>query len=324
MPRKKHFLIGSANPVNRGFLAQIKNERRAIDTALNKKPELVHLISKPDLSFEELVDGFMDNEEIEFFHYCGHSSEIGVTLEASPTQGETVTKERFCNFLSSQKNLKIAFLNSCTSTSIGQELIKRGTVEVVIETVKPIYDEAAALFAKLFYGYLIKGESIKEAFNQSISVLEDPTKEKQENKRGDGFDDDTGSSTFPWRLYPSIADEQHLVNSWRLFTSIEGTLKTHKGPNLLCVYPPYKEYSRYFNGYFDDVKAVLNSPDFIDSKDEKDSIFVCDFESVRAENASLIERFDCLLFFVNAKFNEFWSTEKEYFRGSLGKLKVGY
>ncbi len=81
------------------------------------------------------------------------------------------------------------------AASISRELIRRG-VRAVIAAGWPVDDEAAALFAEAFYGYLLKGQS----FGISVFEARKDTWEKHRNSNTWGAYQAYGDPDF--RLYP--------------------------------------------------------------------------------------------------------------------------
>ncbi|MEI2768809.1 MAG: CHAT domain-containing protein [Nitrosomonas sp.] len=81
------------------------------------------------------------------------------------------------------------------AASISRELIRRG-VRAVIAAGWPVDDEAAALFAEAFYGYLLKGQS----FGVSVWQARKDTWEKHRNSNTWGAYQAYGDPDF--RLYP--------------------------------------------------------------------------------------------------------------------------
>ena len=326
MPQKKKILLSSANP-DRNFLALVNEEMNKINKALMEIPQKVQIASKANTTFRELVDTFLKTDEgraIELLHFCGHSSKYGIHLQDDNRAGDYTSVNSFINLLNQPNQLKIVFLNSCSSQYIGNTLVDQGVVEVVIETTHAIYDRDAVIFAEYFYRSLVVGKSLRASFQLAKEVLLKESKQQRGTARGPGFEH---IKTFPWRIYPDTEDPAHTVNSWRLFEPLSKELEDPGRKKLLCVFPDSVDNQNYFAA----VKNTIASNDFLPENTQK--IYVESFLRLKEETNTkdLIKKFDCLLFFLSKNFNIFWNgstgatedANKVYFENAIQQQKVG-
>lgn len=313
---KKKILIGNTNPLS--DLASIKVEREAIHNALDVCARYVHVIREADLSWSNLTKKFFrnnENEPIELFHYAGHSSSFGVTLEDGTTTGNEVSIQVLSDFLSNRENLKIVFLNSCSSKYIGEDLIAAGSIKVVIETTQPVYDNDAKIFSEAFYLSLADGKTIQEAFDEASNILKGMSDSERGNElpRGIGLEQDD----FPWRLNIDKNDPENIVNTWRLFEPIEKQLDGFEGMKVLCVFPE----SKYTNECYNAVKEVLND---VKKEVTEEDIYIMPFINLEKQGAfNSIDKFDSYLFFAAEGSITFLDQNQNLFKPFIQNKIVG-
>ena len=105
-------------------------------------------------------------DRVQIFHYGGHagSQELILTDQTADAKG-------IAQLLQGQKNLKLVFLNGC-STEAQVKQLQALNIPVVIATARPIEDQMAADFAAQFYEALAKKHTIKEAFDMASGFVE--------------------------------------------------------------------------------------------------------------------------------------------------------
>jgi hypothetical protein len=298
MPKKKfNILIADAN-ITANPLPAIGEEVNAIrdvlDTLLN---DCIH-DSRSNLSFSSLIQKF--NHDVEMLHWSGHSSRWGIQFDNE--NGEETSVADFVEFLRTYSNLKILFLNSCSSKHIGEELIKTGNIEVVIETTSPVYDNDAFLFSKLFYEELAKGHSIKNAFTNTQKAFKDADKALRPRIRGGKPSKESLEDTSIWHL--SYKKERQFIETWRLTPEsiVERVKANQSGTNVLCCYPEKEENCQYF----DFVENVLN---------EKEDLIVLDKNGLKLSDIKdLIPLCDFVLFFLDGTFNTYWKEKLQGYK----------
>lgn len=216
MYSNKKIFIASANAYNgnHSYLEKLRIERTIIVNLIKNciRPELV--TEDNEATFQTIFDKFndlIDKPQITFFHYMGHSNAEQIYLHNDGEGNLKISNQTFVDFLMHQKKLEIVVLNSCCSETLG-ELILRDcpNVKAVIETTSLIGDEAAALFAKMFYQGLVSGKNLASAFAQA-NVLQPVGKDKKRDTSD--YNQNKVEAINLWKL--SIRDEQY-ANNWTL------------------------------------------------------------------------------------------------------------
>jgi len=179
----------------------LKQESSDIKNALNDANLKGWIILDRDESLEQndlkrIVTGNYDDRII-IFHYGGHA---GSTLFLD--SGEKVD---IVPILAGQKNLKLVFLNGCSTKQQVDKLFKAG-IKAVIATSVPIGDSNAREFAKVFYDALASQKTIKRAFIAAKSNINSKVDNIPTFGGKDGISRGVGSLTHsssdsPWTLY---------------------------------------------------------------------------------------------------------------------------
>ena len=124
---------------------------------------------------ESLLEGIEEfKKEISILLFSGHASPNGLQAEdGNEAYGIGVAKN-----LNSKEcpNLKLVFLNGCTTKDMVGDLLDNG-VPVVIYTYSPVGDEQAAIFSKAFFKSLAgtnnpsEGRTIQDAFARANAAV---------------------------------------------------------------------------------------------------------------------------------------------------------
>ena len=174
----------------------------------------VELYKEESGTVEELVKVFEKYpNRISIFHYAGHAGGEGLRLEGGDGHAGGLA-----GFFAQQKdNLKLVFLNGC-STKPQVELLLQLGVKAVIATSSPIADPKAVFFSKAFYGSLAAKQTIERAFDHAVAALQ--TKYKIDGKpaiiefRGFKTAKKEKKEEVPWGLY--VKEEHRNILKWRL------------------------------------------------------------------------------------------------------------
>lgn len=175
----------------------------------------IHL--DPYTTISKMADYLIEfKDRVSVFHYGGHADSDALVL-----RDQTANASGIATLLKAQKNLKLVFLNGC-STKAQVELLLDLNIPVVIATAQPIVDETAVHFATKFYDALGKRHSIKEAFELASGYVqaqrnqENPTnygiKPTRDFTWSDSEEIEAGNSDFSWGLFYN--DESAL--EWKL------------------------------------------------------------------------------------------------------------
>lgn len=257
---RKGVLLASANPSREHYLDQLEQEVEAIYNILSA-PGLeskIAVFEETRMKLSRIFSRFNNRYagKVHMVHYCGHSDEEKIFLEKPGTIAtHAMDVGDFANFLKSQPDVEVVFLNSCSSYILGELLLKHSNIQAVIETTQQVTDIEAATFAISFYTLLANGKNLEQSFEvASIKHRADfeGEYEKVEVTRGIGFEKSDGSE---WRL--SFKEEG---NKWRLFPATvmdrlndlpEETVK------VLCYLSEKEE------AYYNALKASFSNEDIV-------------------------------------------------------------
>ena len=142
-------------------------------------------------------------DQVVIFHYGGHAGSKSLFLKDQEANADGIAE-----LLGQQQNLKLVFLNGC-STQAQVDYLQSLGIPAVIATSCPINDGLATEFAWHFYDALVKDYTLGEAFEQAASFL------KAENNQVScvrGILQECEMDTNTWIL--RVADEA--VYSWKL------------------------------------------------------------------------------------------------------------
>lgn len=174
------------------------------------------------------------NDRICIFHYAGHANGSSLELEKGGGYAEGLG-----NAFSSLSNLKLVFLNGCSTKGQVDYLMEKG-VKAVIATEVPISDLKATEFAEYFYRSLANKSTIKRAFTYAADYLTTKYGATEpvtiiEDHRGFSFDlDDEPTDPMPWGLYLKKESAEEILD-W--------TLPMHQTSK--AVRPPEEQQEEY-------------------------------------------------------------------------------
>ena len=227
----------------RNLVSEVRSIRRILE---NKVSPPYRIEVRGNATWEDIQDVFDRYEDrVTIFHYAGHADGLSLMLESASGDSAPVGIDGFVRYLAQQRNLKLVFLNGCTTANHAGALVQAG-LPAVIATSDLISDRAAALFSRRFYERLADQKSVKKAF-------EDAEISTQSQLFGsDGYRnlyredlEETGEE-FPWRLYGREAN-------WRLSLQKPAT-----GGALL---PYLCDRDRQVETFRDSLEMILNDRD---------------------------------------------------------------
>ena len=191
-------------------LPLLEEERKAITAELIPlaSKQYFQLFTEPSVTTEDLsryVAEFKDRVLV--FHYGGHadSDKIFLADQAANSGG-------LAQLLGLQSDLKLVFLNGC-STREQVELLFEAGIPAVIATTVPIADTAAKAFASIFYKALATQHNLEEAFKLAAADYFLKAGEAVGIYRGIGSQVEE-EERLPWGLY--IQEDQESVLQWKL------------------------------------------------------------------------------------------------------------
>ena len=153
----------------RGDLPELREESRKLQGALRKVPGRRTMLT--DLP----ADGHLgpiyqvlttQPDDIAIFHFGGHADEGQVLLD-SHLGAASVASEGLASSPGRRRNLKLVFLNGCSTRPQVQLLLDAGVL-AVIATARPIDDRAACDVAVAFYEALTAGGEAAPAGGRSL------------------------------------------------------------------------------------------------------------------------------------------------------------
>lgn len=196
-------------------LPLLKQESRAIKDALRalEARDFFKLEIDESTQLEDLIKTLTTYpDQLCIFHYAGHAGSTELELE-----GGAAFSKGLASLLGEQQQLKLVFLNGCSTQAQVEQLFKAG-VPAVIATSVPIQDNKAVAFSTAFYQALANKRSIKSAFEFAKSSLEAQFGDAPELgiNRGLALSQKSAKDqTMPWGLYLE-EDKAEEVLAWRL------------------------------------------------------------------------------------------------------------
>lgn len=191
-------------------LPLLEEERKAITAQLIPlaSKQYFQLFSEPSATIKDLSNYVAEfKDRILIFHYGGHagSTKILLTDQAANSDG-------LAQLLALQADLKLVFLNGCSTQEQVQMLFDAG-IPAVIATSVPIEDSSAKAFAEIFYKSLATQHSLEAAFKLAAADYLMKSGAAIGIYRGIGEAPDPKIG-LPWGLY--IQPEQEAVLQWKL------------------------------------------------------------------------------------------------------------
>lgn len=206
------------------YLANLKQESKQVNRALESLDDkgLVKIVREESADLETIFHNFNRfKDQIAIFHYAGHAG--GDNLQFEEGAGNA---DGLANLFAQQQDLKLVFLNGCSTKGQVDKLLEFG-VPAIIATSVPINDTKATAFATQFYRALANKSTIKAAFKFAVAWLQTKYGDAEvptimENHRGFSFgNDEEKKSVMPWGLY--LNDKPEILD-WTLPTRFVQTV----------------------------------------------------------------------------------------------------
>lgn len=206
MPNPRIYLAFANNLAVERFLPLLQEEKTAIYNALadGDKNSFYRLDHTELAKTDDICDYLIRNkDDVIIFHFGGHAeaSKLMMSDEEADAQG-------IAQMLVQQTNIKLVFLNGCSTKKQVKFLLDNG-IPAVIATATEIPDENAKIFAETFYKSLWRQYTLKDAFEMAaanlkskrkgpeVAMYRDLVETKKEEKEAD---------EFPWGLYSKKDD----------------------------------------------------------------------------------------------------------------------
>ncbi|MDW3647022.1 MAG: CHAT domain-containing protein [Bacteroidia bacterium] len=168
MARKPVVFLSFANDED-AYLSNIELEEDQIYQKLQDVHDngFIEIYNRGRSSIEDIFFQFTRfRDRIIIFHYGGHATGTHLQLQNQDANAKGLAK-----LMGQQNELKLVFLNGCSTLSQVKALQDAG-VKAIIATSVPIKDNKARIFAVQFYDSLANGASLEQAFNDAVSKLE--------------------------------------------------------------------------------------------------------------------------------------------------------
>ena len=195
----------------------LKEESRLLFRALEEldRKEYVRIHREESAETKDIFEGFARyKDRVAIFHYAGHANGTHLRLEEGAGDARGLA-----TLLGEQENLKLVFLNGCSSQGQVQTLFDAG-VKAVIATSVPIEDRKAMEFAERFYEALAHKRTIGQAFKLAEAYLKTRYGSDVEARFRDFVMEDFssfikeegGNGELPWALYIQDEYREEILN----------------------------------------------------------------------------------------------------------------
>ncbi|MEO0341481.1 MAG: CHAT domain-containing protein, partial [Bacteroidota bacterium] len=261
------FFLAFANDDDR-HLPLLDQERKSITQHLFplENQSFIQLVTESAATIQDISNYLSQiKDRLAIFHYAGHADSQSLVLKDQTADGEGLA-----DMLKLQKNLKLVFLNGCSTQEQVKRLLNNG-VPAVIATSVAIEDNSAKNFADTFYQNLATQHTIKEAFDMAAARHKMASSQPLEWHRSPGAaplvsDEDI----LPWGLY--TLDDARDVLDWKIPLRASGTFiianaglkyNASKGMNTKLVEVVANEiidYSPRIRFMFDEAKRRKKEP----------------------------------------------------------------
>lgn len=190
-------LLDAERKAIKGHLIPLANEQyfQLFDESTTSREDLVRYLSE-----------FKDRVAI--FHYGGHAESDQIILTDGSVHASGVAQA-----LAQQSELKLVFLNGCSTYGQVKELLALG-IDAVIATQVPIGDSSAQEFADVFYKALSTQHSLEEAFRMSAASYLMKKGEAVGIYRGQALEAPEEGENLPWGLY--VPEQNSTALGWKL------------------------------------------------------------------------------------------------------------
>lgn len=211
------FFLAFANDQDR-HLPLLDQERKEVIQHLLplENEQYIQLLTESSATINDLTSLITQvKDRLAIFHYAGHAESDKLFLA-----DQAANSDGLADLLGTQVNLKLVFLNGCSTKEQVERLLANG-VPAVIATSVPIGDTAAKEFANAFYKALATQHTLKEAFDIAASRQKMADGPEANWYRGQGLPPLAQDATFPWGLYTK--DDAKEILDWKISLVSAGT-----------------------------------------------------------------------------------------------------
>lgn len=191
-------------------LPLLDEERKVINGHLLPlaNQQYLQLVIEPSATTADISRYITDlKDRINIFHYGGHAGSKEILL-----QDQTANSDGIAQLLALQKELKLVFLNGC-STRAQVGLLQELGIPAVIATSIPIADQSARTFSDVFYRALAEDHTLEEAYKLAAANHLMTTGQAAGISRGMRVRKEE-TDPLPWGLY--ITEGKEAVLNWKI------------------------------------------------------------------------------------------------------------
>ena len=208
MPYKPYILFAFANEelIPDKYLRNLPKEQEALENLFSEPDgqELCENKILKNATVGQIIEHFQKQENtpspIQILHFSGHGSKDSLVFQTLERRNLNARNESLADFFGKYKSLKLVFLNACYTKALAEHLLGHD-IPAVIGTSQAILDEAATKFSLSFYKGMLRGHSLRRAFEEAKNQIEI----EFSNEFNGVFRDSKeigweGSSSVPWEL----------------------------------------------------------------------------------------------------------------------------
>ena len=205
------------------YLRNLPEEARRLRDALEAADQAgqCEVVIWQNATLKDILDVFQRAEfqrRIAIFHFAGHANGYQLLLESVEGQPAIAHAEGLAHFLGQQSNLKLVFLNGCSTRPQVEELLA-AQIPAVIATSQAIDDKVAMEFAGRLYKAVGSGADLQTAYQQAQAAIEIGWGSNRRELYYLTDKNEAAPEGWPWDLYLNPADEA--VAQWQLPVAIQ-------------------------------------------------------------------------------------------------------
>ncbi len=228
------------------YLESLTKEKEAIEKVLAPllEEEKVDVVITENTTIETVFDTFSDQrykERIVVFHFAGHANSYQLLLESASGNNESAHGEALMRFLSTQHQLRLLFLNACSTQKHAKDSLrltnlyqKKGEIRknalTIIATSEKIIDDIAFQFSTQFYKTLVQNNTLEDCFNGAKSFVETlhgsgnhrdlffEDDEDDEDDEEEGVEEKIQKDNIAWDIYYNSNRRLDNTIHWKLFS----------------------------------------------------------------------------------------------------------
>lgn len=192
-PTRPVFLFAFAN--SQRNLSHLGEEARMIQSAFAFAEDTINIKLLQNTTLDEVYRYFnYYHNQIFLFHFAGHAGDKVLELEDQYARAYYLS-----TLIGMQENLKLIFLNGCSTNSYVAHLVAKGAKAAIVATHSPIGDARAMEFSRHFYDAFKNGKNIEQSFEVAQSFLKQSGGEDIQFVRSAGFE--KSASDEAWGLF---------------------------------------------------------------------------------------------------------------------------